>query len=184
MNVDECAREWGNSFIHSFVCLYKCAINCCLFIFYYIFVYFDFCFLHNFCRLTRMFFYNALPAFCSTMGRKYRDKLCVYMYLMAMHLYLFSVFLLCLNFLGALWRSGSGKREETGGFLYDMRMKSIRSMLVCCSLLFVVVVYVVIALDNLFCKFCKPLKNIFSGLLFLSHFTAAQRAQRRKQLFR
>lgn len=61
------------------VCLYKCAINCCLFIcflcafFYYIFVDFSFCcvFLHNFCRLTRMFFSNALPAFCS-MGRKYR----------------------------------------------------------------------------------------------------------------
>lgn len=173
------------SFIRLFVCTNVQLIVVCLFFITY-FVYFDFCFLHNFCRLTRMFFYNALPAFCCTMGRKYRDKLCVYMYLMAMHLYLLSVFLLCLNFLGALWRSGGGKKEEAGGFLYDMRMKSIRSMLVCCSLLFVVVVvvYVVIALDNLFCKFCKPLKNIFSGLLFLSHFTAAQRAQRRKQLFR
>lgn len=78
MNVNECARVEG--LIHSFFCLYKCAINCCLFIFYYIFVYFDFCFLHNFCRLTRMFFYNALPAFCSIMGRKYRDKLCVYVF--------------------------------------------------------------------------------------------------------
>lgn len=117
------------SFIRSFVCLYKCAINCCLFIFYYIFVYFDFCFLHNFCRLTRMFFSQCAAGFLFYYVKKIQwQTMCVYVYLMAMHLYVFSVFC-CAWISGGV--CGSGRKSKI--FLYDMRMKSIRSMLVCCS---------------------------------------------------
>lgn len=102
MNVDDVRGGGGIRITHSFVCLYKCAINCCLFIFYYIFVYFDFCFLHNFCRLTRMFFLQYAAGFLFYYGKKIqRQTMCVYVFNGYTSVSVLCV-LLCLNF----WRSG------------------------------------------------------------------------------
>lgn len=107
MNADD-VRGWGGvrgirSFICSFVCLYKCAINCCLFIFYYTFVYFDFCFLHNFCRLTRMFFSQCAAGFLFYYGKKIqRQTMCEYVFDGYAAVCVLCV-LLCLNFWRSVW---------------------------------------------------------------------------------
>lgn len=98
MNADDVRGGGGIRITHSFVCLYKCAINCCLFIFYYIFVYFDFCFLHNFCRLTRMFFSQYAAGFLFYYGKKIqRQTMCVYVFNGYASVSVLCV-LLCLNF--------------------------------------------------------------------------------------
>lgn len=128
MNADDVRGGGGIRITHSFVCLYKCAINCCLFIFYYIFVYFDFCFLHNFCRLTRMFFSQYAAGFLFYYGKKIqRQTMCVYVFNGYASVSVLCV-LLCLNF----WRSVGVEVGGRGIFLYDMRMKSIRSFSAIC----------------------------------------------------
>lgn len=163
-----CARVvWGvggiRSFICSFVCLYKCAINCCLFIFYYIFVYFDFCFLHNFCRLTRMFFSQCAAGFLFYYGKKIqRQTMCVYVFDGYASVCVLCV-LLCLNF----WRSvGVG-----GGAKYSSTTCAWNRYVPCSSAVLLRFVFVVsvIALDNLFCKFSKPLKNTFLVVCCFCH---------------
>lgn len=103
------------------------------------------------------------------MGRKYSDKLCVYMYLMAMHLYLFSVFC-CAWISGGVWEWKWEEEEYSSTTCAWNRYVPCSSAVLLPSLRFVIIVVsVVIALDNLFCKFCKPLKNTFLVVCCFCH---------------
>lgn len=128
----------GDSSIQSFVCLFVCTnvqlIVVCLFFITYLFTLTS-AFYTIFCRLTRMFFSQYAAGFLFYYGKKIqRQTMCVYVF----NGYA-SVSVFC-----CAWISGGvGGR---GIFLYDMRMKSIRSMLVCCSVAFSPICY--------YCCFC------------------------------
>lgn len=167
MNADD-VRGWcGGWFVHSiirlFVCLYKCAINCCLFIFYYIFVYFDFCFLHNFCRLTRMFFSQCAAGFLFYYGKKIqRQTMCVYVFNGYASVSVLCV-LLCLS---VEWEE---EEYSSTTCAWNRYVPCSSAVLLPSLQFFIFVVSVVIALDNLFCKFCKPLKNTFLVVCCFCH---------------
>lgn len=135
----------GDSSIQSFVCLFVCTnvqlIVVCLFFITYLFTLTS-AFYTIFCRLTRMFFSQYAAGFLFYYGKKIqRQTMCIYVFNGYASVSVLCV-LLCLNF----WRSVGVEVGGRGIFLYDMRMKSIRSMLVCCSAAFSPICY--------YCCFC------------------------------
>lgn len=129
------------SLIRLFVCTNVQLIVVCLFFITYLFTLTS-AFYTIFCRLTRMFFSQCAAGFLFYYGKKIqRQTMCVYVFNGYASVSVLCV-LLCLNF----WRSVGVEVGGRGIFLYDMRMKSIRSMLVCCSAAFSPICY--------YCCFC------------------------------